>query len=102
MEQQIEIRSEKTPGDLKREEIAVSLGESFGSGWQFCRNYMVGLKEPGESVSFLSKLESDRRDGKIKDWRASKPAFDDDGRELPFSQVRAAYIKSKPPESKIP
>lgn len=91
MTEQTEVKSEKTPGDLKREEIA----RSIGVGWQFYRNYGVRLKEPeGKSISTL--LELDKKTGKIADWQAEQLAFNDNGDELLFDQARAAYIKPNP------
>lgn len=86
MTEQIETKSEKTPGDLKREEIAKSLGK----GWQFYQNY------PAHSTRISSTLEIRKKKGEIEDWRAEQPAFDDNSDKLLFSQGRAAYIKPKP------
>lgn len=86
----METRTEaakKTPGDLKREEIALKLGE----GWKFLTSYDSMSPEAQEDPS--CDFERQRKAGQIEDWRAGQKAFTDDGREIPYCQ--AVYIKPK-------
>lgn len=89
----------KTPGDLKREALAQTLG---GKGWKFFENYFV--IDPKVVITYLekgagrilAKFEDDRLTVRqIANWRLEQKAFEDDGREIPFSQQRSAYIKPK-------
>jgi hypothetical protein len=66
------IETAKKPGDIKREAIVKELGE----GWKFLCNYPV-----------ISR--------KSVNWQAKREAFGNDGQEIPFSEIRAAYFKPK-------
>lgn len=87
----------KTPGDIKREEIA----QKLGPGWKFFRSYSVtGISdfeyEATKPGGITSNLKKQKQDGLIEDWQTQQDAFQDDGQKIDSSRALAAYIKLKP------
>lgn len=81
----------KTKGDLRREELARRLGEE----WEFSMNYAYGLIVPKQKQA-INAIKTDKRDGRIEDFRADLPAFDEDGKPLSMFLIRSIYVKPKP------
>ncbi|MDO8620683.1 MAG: hypothetical protein Q7R31_00140 [Candidatus Levybacteria bacterium] len=88
----------KTPGDIKREELA----QELGPGWKFFNNYSFiedggGRYGKKGTEGVIAGIEKAKQAGLIEDWRSMQRAFSDDGRELSISEGRAVYTKLKTP-----
>lgn len=106
MEARTEV-AKKTPGDLKREEVAWELTQRRGGKWEFFRNYPIDLIEipfnsyfePGKlGKRIFASLKEQKKAGQIEGWLSGVQAFDDNGEKIHHSVEEAVYIelKSKP------
>lgn len=99
MAETAEARPQKTPGDLKRQEIARELGE----GWDFfmnCPRVSSSDSKQGETLVNILRLLRERY--LISDWKGNQPAFDEQGRRI---TQEAFYIQRTPKQQmymKIP